>query len=74
MTYTVNQIVLALATAVGAYGGFPDPPAVFKNLVRNEMVQWALVWVLIYQGGSGQDLTLATLVTAAMFAAHKSLL
>ena len=73
MTYTVEQIVLALATAVGAYGGFPQPPTVFQNLVKNEMVQWALVWVLIYQGGSGQDLTLATLVTAAMFAAHKSL-
>jgi hypothetical protein len=74
MTFTVQQIVLALATAVGAYGGFPEPPPMFKDLVKNEMFQWALVWVLIYQGGSGQDITLATLVTAAMFAAHKSLI
>jgi hypothetical protein len=73
MTYTINQIVLALATAVGAYGGFPQPPPAFQNLVRNEMIQWALVWVLVYQGGSGQDITLSTLITAAMFAAHKSL-
>jgi hypothetical protein len=74
MNYSVEQIVLALATAVGAYGGFPEPPAFFKNLAKNEIVQWALVWVLIYQGGSGQDVRLTTLITAAMFSAHKALI
>ena len=75
MTYTVQQIVLTFATALGAYSynGFPETPSVFKNFIKNELVQWALLWVVIYQGGSGQDLTLTTLVTAAMFAANKSL-
>lgn len=74
MNYSINQIVLALATAIGAYGGFPEPPLFFKNLIKNEMVQWALVWILIYQGGSGQDMKLTTLITAAMYSAHKALI
>lgn len=74
MKYTVDQLVLAAATAVGAYGGFPAPPAAFSELTKNEMVQWALVYVLIYQGGGSQDPKLTLLMTAAMYAAHKALL
>ena len=68
MGYTGKQLILPLATAIGAYGGFPNPPRVFSELFR-----WALVWVLIYQGGSGQDSKLALLVTALMFALHKAM-
>lgn len=74
MKYTVDQLVLAAATAVGAYGGFPTPPPAFVELTKNEMVQWALVYVLIFQGGGAQDHKLSLLMTAAMFAAHKALL
>lgn len=74
MKYTADQLILATATALGAYGGFPEPPQTFKTLTQNEMVQWALVFVLIYQGGGGQDLKLTLLMTGAMFAAHKALL
>ena len=74
MKYTVDQLVLATATAVGAYGGLPAAPPAFVEFSKNEMVQWALVFVLIYQGGGSQDPKLSLLVTAAMFAAHKALL
>lgn len=73
MKYSVNQLVLATATAVGAYGGFPTPPAAFTELTKNEMVQWALVFVLLYQGGGSQDPKLSLLMTAAMYAAHKAM-
>ena len=73
MKYTTNQLMLAAATAIGAYGGMPTPPQVFTDLTKNELVQWALVFVLIYQGGGSQDPKLSLLVTAAMFAAHKAL-
>ena len=73
MKYTVDQLVLAAATAVGAYGGFPAPPPAFTELTKNEMVQWTLVFVLIYQGGGSQDLKLSLLMTAAMYAAHKAM-
>ena len=73
MGYTGKQLILPLATAIGAYGGFPNPPRVFSELTQNELVRWALVWVLIYQGGSGQDSKLALLITALMYAIHKAI-
>ena len=73
MNYKVSQLVLAFATGIGAFGGFPEPPAVFKEAIKNELVQWALVFVLLYQGGAGQDVKLALLVTAAMYAGKQVL-
>ena len=70
--YKPGQILLAVATAIGAYGGFPTPPAAVERLFKNEPVQWFLVYNLIYQGGSGQDVQLALLVTAAMYVFHKA--
>lgn len=71
--YSVQKIVLVMATAIGAFGGFPKPPRVFSDLVQNEIVQWALVFVLCYQGGSGQDVKLAALAVAIMYVAKKAL-
>ena len=71
--YSVQQMVLVMATAIGAFGGFPQPPRVFSSLAQNELVQWALVFVLCYQGGSGQDVKMAALATAVMYVAKKAL-
>ena len=57
-----------MATAVGAWGGFPTPPPVVAAAMQNPMVQWGLVLVLCYQGGAGQDLQLAAMATVAMYA------
>ena len=73
MQYSSKSIILALATGVGAFGGFPAAPPQFVELTKNEMVKWALVFVLVYQGGSGQDPKLAALIVAVMFALHKAL-
>ena len=73
LRYKLNALVLVMATAVGAYGGFPSPPPVVQRLMQNELVQWALVFVLCYQGGSGQDVKLAGLATVTMYALHKVL-
>lgn len=70
MQYTNQQIMLALATGIGAYGGFPAAPAAFTKLAQNEIVQWALVFVLLYQGGAGQDIKFAAMVTVAMYVVH----
>ena len=70
MQYSNQQIILALATGIGAYGGFPAAPACFTKLAQNEIVQWALVFVLLYQGGAGQDVKFAAMVTAAMYVVH----
>lgn len=74
MKYTTHQLVLAMATAVGAFGGFPAPPQAFTEMVsQNELFRYVLLFVLIWQGGAGQDPRLAAMITAAMYAIIKSM-
>ena len=69
--YSRNQYILTIATLLGAFGGFPDAPEIFKKFTKNELVQWLLVFVLLYQGGSGQDPKLALIVTIIAYLIHK---
>jgi hypothetical protein len=67
---TLWRIVTAIATIIGAYGGFPTPPKIFQDLVKFKLVQWLLVFILVYQGGSGQDSLLSLYITVGMFIVH----
>lgn len=69
----VKDILLALATAVGAWGGFPSPPRQFNRLVVNPLVQYALVFILLMQGGAGKNWKLAGIITVLMYALHMGL-
>lgn len=60
-------VVLVTCTILGAFGGFPEPPKVFLKLTKYQPVQWLLVFVLVYQGGAGQDPLLAIAATAITF-------
>ena len=71
--FSANQLLLALATAVGAFGGFPRGPAVLQQVAQTELGRWAAVFVLAWQGGAQQDVKLAGLVTAALYAATRVL-
>ena len=71
--FNTNQLVLPLATAIGAWGGFPAAPALFQQLAQNELFKWLLVFVLVWQGGTGQDTQLALITTLVMFVATKLL-
>uniref|UniRef100_A0A6C0J4B9 Uncharacterized protein n=1 Tax=viral metagenome TaxID=1070528 RepID=A0A6C0J4B9_9ZZZZ len=65
---SVKTIVVALATAIGAWGGFPKTPLkVQKFFDDNEFVRYFLVWILIWQGGSDQNWKLATVITLLMY-------
>lgn len=70
--YDVKSLVLVMATALGAYGGFPTPPPVLQGLMNNPILQWALVYVLCYQGGAGQDPKLAIMATVTLFSLHQT--
>lgn len=63
-----QQIIVAVATAIGSWGMFPAPPMMVRELAQNEMVRYALLYILVWQGGAGKDHMLAALVTAAMYA------
>ena len=65
---------IAIATAIGAYGGFPDPPAWWKYLSQFKIVQFLLLWVLVYSSAlpSGrkdnmEELIFVTVVTAVIY-------
>jgi len=67
MDISVSDVVVALCTLIGAFGGFPDPPPMFRSLTQSPLGKWALVWVLVYQGGGQQDLILTSLVVGAAY-------
>jgi hypothetical protein len=63
-----GTIGLSIMTAIGAFGGFPAAPKQFNDLVKDELVQYAMLWILIYQGGGSQDPKLTTMVTVLVYA------
>ena len=67
----LGKMVLAMATTIGAFGGFPDPPKAFSALTQYQFVQWMLVFVLIFQGGGSQDPLFSVAVTIATFLLYK---
>ena len=63
---------LALATAIGAYGGFPDAPEWWKAMTQYKLFRFLLLWVLIYSGvwprtNTVADVVFTTVVTVAVY-------
>ena len=58
-----------LATALGAYGGFPSPPAWWVRLSSSRPFQVATLWILVYQGGGEANVVWSTVITALVFTA-----
>jgi hypothetical protein len=68
------QILIATATAIGAFGGFPDPPYLLQYIIKKyPLIKWVLLSVLIYQGGGGMsnneslDILISVLITASVY-------
>ena len=59
-------LIAAIGTGIGAFGGFPEPPKLFKQLIRNyEAIRWLLLFVLIWQGsGGGADFSWGSVSTS----------
>jgi hypothetical protein len=66
-----RTLALNICTAIGAFSKFPEAPKAVKDIVENYWVQWALLAVLIYQGGGEQDVQLAVELTVIIFAIFK---
>ena len=56
-------LILPLGTALGAFGGFPEAPMWLQNLQQNEWFRYFSLFVLIWQGGAGQNVQRAAFVT-----------
>lgn len=72
MEYGVFKVLFGLATMIGAFGGFPEPPHAFSALAQYQVFQWGLLFVLIFQGGGGADPLLSAMVTGATFLLYKA--
>ena len=68
-----KDIIHPMATVLGAWGGFPPPPKIFQQLVKNELVQYLLVFLLTYQGGGNEDIALSLMVTVGLYLVTKIL-
>ena len=66
-----QNLLLATSTLIGAWGGFPDSPKIFKKITKNIFVQYFLVFILLYQGGTNQDITLSLIMTLVFFIVNK---
>lgn len=71
--YNMSTIALTFATMMGAFGGFPAPPKIFVKLTSYQIVQWFLLFVLLFQGGAGGDVVLAAIFTGITFLVYKFL-
>lgn len=60
------------ATSVGMLGGFPQPPKIFLSMVEQyPILQWALVYLLIFQGMGGADKYWSAIGVGATFLLYK---
>ena len=61
-----NMLMLPLATAVGSWGGFGEPPQKVKEFMQNDWAKYVFLAVLVWQGGAQQNLD-TTIMTVVAF-------
>ena len=65
-------MVGVLGTAIGAFGLMPPPPKMLVDVVQKyPILQWALMYVLIWQGSGGYDEKLSLFGTAVVYVIYK---
>lgn len=60
-------LFLAFLTALSMWGPSLPPPPVLRPVLKNQIVQWAFVYLLVLQGASNGDPLVSAVVTGAMF-------
>lgn len=68
MNFINASTLLPFATALGAFGGFPAPPPQFMKLAQYPLFRFFTLFVLIWQGGAGQNANVAFVTAAIVFA------
>jgi len=64
-----------LGTGIGAYGGMPTPPQTFLKIIEKfPILEWVLVYVLIWQGAGGFDEILSLFGTIIVYIIYTSII
>ena len=68
-----RPMIIHFCTAIGAWGGFPDPPLWWSDLVNSsEWIKWLLLSVLIFQGGDEQEYQMALEFTLILYLLYQA--
>lgn len=67
----MSDVLFAVLTALGAYGGFPTPPQWWADLATTDVFQLMALWVLVFQGNGKQDIVFTSIISIAVFAVMK---
>ena len=60
-------IIVALITGFTSFG-LPQPPKIFRDFLSDyPWFKWVMLWLLIYQGGSGQDFIITNIAFGVLF-------
>ena len=54
-TFPWSRMIMPMLTLIGAWGGFPDSPKIFKKISEYRLFQYFFLWVLVMQGGASAD-------------------
>ncbi len=67
----IKNVIMHTMTAIGAWGGFPDPPAWWNDMMKlHPMMKWVMLGVLCFQGGDEQDFQMAIEYTILLYFAY----
>ena len=70
---SINLIVVtALITGLTSFG-LPQPPKMISDFFNDyPWFKWIMLWLLIYQGGSGQNLVVTNIAFGIMFIVYNA--
>ena len=63
----LEAVPLAILTGLGAYGGFPQPPRWWQKLSNFKLMNFIVLWILIYQGGGRSHAILTSIISILIF-------
>lgn len=55
LTFRWTKMIMPFLTLLGAWGGFPDSPRIFKAITSFRLFQYIFLWILVMQGGASAD-------------------
>jgi len=64
----VKNFIMHTMTAIGAWGGFPDAPLWWNDMMKaSPFMPWVMMGILCFQGGDEQDFQMAIEYTIILY-------
>lgn len=64
----IKNIIMHTMTAIGAWGGFPDPPIWWNDFMKlSPIMPWVMMAILCFQGGDEQDFQMSIEYTILLY-------